>query len=51
MFFRLRHGAVVGGDDEDRVVIPLTPANMLRTKRSCPGTSMNPLTEPLPRSV
>ena len=37
---RLRHHAVVGGDDEqEHVDARSRPATIVRTNRSCPGTS------------
>jgi len=35
----LRHNASSSDDEEDDVHAPPTQARMLRTKRSCPGTS------------
>ena len=36
---RLRHDAVVAGDHDQREIDPRRPEIMVRTNRSCPGTS------------
>ena len=46
MLFRLRHDAVVGGDDEEGEIDSPAPASMVWTKRSWPGTSMKPSVAP-----